>query len=54
MSQTPASPIFSLQIDPPPDPEILEKNPIMMMFELVRDCDIGITNNLQLLILSNN
>ena len=34
--QVPASPIFSLQIDPPPDPEILANNPIMMMFDVVR------------------
>jgi len=54
VSHVPASPIFSLQIDPPPNPDILAKNPIMMMFDLVRDCDIGIANYLELLILSNN
>jgi len=40
VSQVPASPIFSLQMDPPPNPKILAKNPIMMMFDLVRDCDV--------------
>ena len=34
--QVPASPIFSLQIDPPPDPVALMNNPIMMMFDVVR------------------
>ena len=34
--QVPASPIFSLQIDPPPDPVALMSNPIMMMFDVVR------------------
>jgi len=37
MPQVPASPIFSLQIDPPPNPDTLAKNPITMVFELVRD-----------------
>ena len=36
--QVPASPIFSLQIDPPPDPDTLEKNPITMMFDVVKQC----------------
>ena len=35
--QYPASPIFSLQIDPlPADPSILVNNPIMIMFDVVR------------------
>ena len=33
--QVPASPIFSLQIEPVPDPVILRNNPIMMMFDVV-------------------
>ena len=33
--QVPASPIFSLQIDPLPDPVILQNNPIMIMFDVV-------------------
>ena len=32
----PVSPIFSLQINPLPDLRSLEKNPIMMMFDVVR------------------
>ena len=36
MSQFPASPIFSLQIDPlPADSSILANNPILMMFDVV-------------------
>ena len=34
--QVPASPIFSLQINPPPDPAALKSNPITMMFDVVR------------------
>ena len=33
--QLPASPIFSLQINPSPDSNTLAKNPIMMMFDVV-------------------
>jgi len=33
LPRAPASPIFSLQIDPLPD---LENNPIMMVFDVVR------------------
>ena len=33
--QAPISPIFSLQVDPPPDPDALENNPITMMFDVV-------------------
>ena len=36
--QVPASPIFSLQIDPPPDSATLEKNPITMIFDVVKQC----------------
>ena len=32
----PASPIFSLQIDPLPASSTLEDNPIMMVFDVVR------------------
>ena len=35
VSQVPASPIFSLQIDPSPDSNTLVENPIMMMFDVV-------------------
>ena len=35
--QYPASPIFSLQINPlPADPNALVNNPILMMFDVVR------------------
>ena len=35
--QYPDSPVFSLQIDPlPPDPSVLVNNPIVMMFDVVR------------------
>ena len=35
--QYPASPVFSLQIDPlPSDPSVLVNNPIVMMFDVVR------------------
>ena len=41
MSQeVPASPIFSLQIDPSPDLTTLVENPIMMMFDVVHICII--------------
>ena len=41
MSQeAPASPIFSLQIDPSPDLTTLVENPIMMMFDVVHICII--------------
>ena len=36
MSQVPVSPIFSLQINPSPDLIALVENPIMMIFDLVR------------------
>ena len=36
LPQDPASPIFSLQIDPLPDVNTLVRNPIMMMFDVVR------------------
>ena len=37
--QVPASPIFSLQVDPlPSDPNSLVNNPIMIMFDVV-GCD---------------
>ena len=36
--EVPASPIFSVQMDPPPDPVALVKNPIRMMFDVVRHC----------------
>ena len=45
-TQVPASPIFSLQINPPPDPAALKNNPITMTFDVVRhskavqNCDI--------------
>ena len=34
--EVPVSPIFSLQINPLPDLNILVENPIMMMFDVVR------------------
>ena len=34
--EVPVSPIFSLQMDPPPDPVALVKNPIRMTFDVVR------------------
>ena len=36
VSQVPASPIFSLQINPSPDLIALVENPIMMIFDVVR------------------
>ena len=36
VSQVPASPIFSLQINPAPDLIALVENPIMMIFDVVR------------------
>ena len=41
LPQVPASPIFSLQINPLPDPSVLVKNPIVMMFDVVRKCCIN-------------
>ena len=38
--QFPASPIFSLQIDPLPDAATLKSSPIMMMFDVVGHCII--------------
>ena len=38
--QFPASPIFSLQIDPLPDAATLKSSPIMMMFDVVGHCTI--------------
>ena len=36
MPQVPGSPIFSLQINPSPDSNALEDNPIIMVFDIVR------------------
>ena len=40
--QVPASAIFSLQIDPLPDPVTLANNPIMIIFDVVRTYDLGL------------